>query len=448
MNEHMNQLNLYGVGSAGRATTSIHDVAGLETLLRYLLILSTATIPLLVPPLPGNSVAVDVVNFALIGFGALWIAPREVRLPLLVPVFMVVLGGFMATTQSADVVRSLLALAQDIYLFALFIIVFNLLLQDRSGRVGRAIASTWSIVGIGSGAIVWFCGAVGLDFFLGARMVDPYGRAHGPLRDPNMAGVYLVMSLFVMWMSPWPRRVPTKLAASVPFILGIQATKSNTALFTLLGGAIAVWAVTLIARRRSRPERLAMTIVLTGVIALFVLLLPDVAGLADRSVHALGDTSAFKGSLGRIDESTGPRIDRWGESLALFQSELAVGIGPSATNEWLETIHARIGGEIHSDYVAGFLERGVLGGIGNLLLLGSLLLWTLRLAFNDRLRREGWFPAAALGATVALLMAANALETLHFRHMWLLAALVIGLQMSFKEQAESEGPPLRRSPDP
>lgn len=431
----MNQLAYPRGRFPGGAIGQVRRTDTQWPLMRLLLVLTVVATPLFVPRLPGNSIPVDIVNVCLIAFGSLLLTHTgaQTRIPLVVPTFMIVIGGLIATTQSVAVDRSLLAIAQDVYLFGVFLVIVNLVGQDPTERTAGALAAAWASAGVAMGALVWGVKAAGAGHLFGVRMVDPFGRSHGPLRDPNMAGVYLVMSLFVLWLSPWPKRPSMKFVASVPIVLGVHATGSNTALFTLTAGVVATLGIGFIAHRESRATRTAALLALVGITVLFTVIVPpDAASRLDRSLDALGETPIFSASLGRIDSSLEPRAERWRDSLELFRSELVVGIGPSATNEWLETIHARVGGEIHNDFVAGFLERGILGGIGNLLLFAGLLLASGRLALNNRLRETGWIPSAAVGAAVTVLLAANALETLHFRHVWLLFALIVGIQLRLR----------------
>jgi hypothetical protein len=431
----MNALAHPSMAVGGAFPPEIRSAESQRALLRFLLAVSALAMPLLVPRLPGNSVPVDIVNATVIVLGVILLVRTRapLRAPLAVPVFMILLGGLLAAMQSVAIEQSLLAITQDVYLFAVFVIVVNLIVQDRSGLTARFLAGAWATTGVAVGALTWVVQVTQTDYLFGVRMVDPYGRAHGTLRDPNMTGAYLVTSLFVLWLAPWPRRIPTKLVSSIPIVLGIHATGSNTALITLAGGALATLAVALIARQSKGEQRIAATLVLVGLIALPAILIPDAIVRADRSLDTLGQTSTFESSLGRVDASMGPRIERWRGSLELFRDELVVGIGPSATNEWLDALNARVAGEIHNDYVAGFLERGPLGGFGNLLLLAGIVIATIRVALSDRLGREGWLPSAAFGAAVSVLLAGNALEILHFRHVWLLFALVVALQMFLTE---------------
>jgi O-antigen ligase len=110
-----------------------------------------------------------------------------------------------------------------------------------------------------------------------------------------------------------------------------------------------------------------------------------------------------------------------------------IGIGPVATNPALARRDTPISGELHNDYLAGFLERGVLGGLGLLALCFVVSMWSLRVGLDRALASRGWVPTAFCGGTVAVLISAASLETLHFRHVWLFFALLIALGLSSRE---------------
>ncbi|MGH2819093.1 MAG: hypothetical protein ACRDJ5_00415, partial [Actinomycetota bacterium] len=85
------------------------------------------------------------------------------------------------------------------------------------------------------------------------------------------------------------------------------------------------------------------------------------------------------------------------------------------------------------DYLAALIERGVLGFVGVISLFAIAVWWAVQIGVDRALVRAGWFSPALAGATLVVLVSALSLETLHFRHVWLLFALVAVLCMAGRE---------------
>jgi hypothetical protein len=399
------------------------------------LVASFATAPLLVPRGPGNSVPGDTVNLLLLAIGAivLWRMRARFYIPLGLSNILFVTGGLIGLSQSLFPVQSALAILQDIYLFSWFVVVVNLLL-DGDGRAVRLMTLVWVVVAFGV-ALIMTMFMIGFPFdnanFGGSNAVDPYGRVQASFRDPNLAGNYLVMSLFLMWASPRPRTTGGKILVGIPFLLAIYSTASNTALTSLAVGTALVGLVSFF---RKRVSAAPLALAGAATILLLATLLPPSLGTGVL-VRAVGGTSAFKDSLGRATESFEGRQGLWRESASLLGSHLALGIGPSVTDETLQLRSAPpdelhndyVATELHNDYVASFLERGFVGGLGLMMLVAMICVWTIRAAKNRQLINEGWHPTALIGCTVSILLSAITLETLHFRHIWLYLALIVAL---------------------
>jgi hypothetical protein len=402
---------------------------GLHGLLAPLLVINVLALPLLIPRGPGNTAPPDMVMipFTILGAAALWRMRTRIRFPLVGFYLLIVFGGVIAVTNSIVPRRSALAVLEDGYLFVWFLVTLNLL-REGTGRVARLVAGAWVVAGVTTALLTWglrFTFPLHVPVFFGYRTVSQFGRVSATFEDPNLAGNYLVVSLFVMWASPWPRSRKMKLALTVPFLFGIWSTSSITALATVAGGTIAAGFTSYVARRASG---LAIGLALIGVALAGVSFLPsDIGTRSERLTQALGKSGAFQGSIGRTQKSLSPRLERIVEAFRFFGSDILIGIGPSATSTTLQAAHAPIGGEIHNDYAAGFLERGLLGGIGVLGLFVTALWWSARTGTDRALRAAGWRPAAFTGATIAVMMAAFSLETLHFRHVWALFALTVAL---------------------
>ncbi|HEV2755701.1 MAG TPA: O-antigen ligase family protein [Actinomycetota bacterium] len=403
----------------------------LRRLLTPLLFASVVTVPLLLPPIGANAVPADFFNaaFVVLGAAVLLRTRARMRIPLGGSYLLILTGGLIAVTQSIVPKESIVAVVQDAYLFVWFVIVVNFLISG-GGRATRWVAIVWGFVGVAVALLVW--GAwlgypTNVPMLFGYPLVDPWGRSEGTFRDPNMAGNYLVLSLFVLWAAPRPRNVLVKLVLTVPFLLGIYVTQSITALVTLAGGVLVAGTIAFVARREAVVAAV-MAVVAAALVA--VVVLPQTF-LADPTevTASLGENELFDESLGRSNSSLSVRAQRWEEAFQLFGSSIILGVGPSSTDESLAERGAPLTGEIHNDYMAGLLERGLLGAVGNLFLFVVAAAWSVRVGLDKRLSAEGWRPAALAGGVVVILMAAMSLETLHFRHVWLFFGLVVALGM-------------------
>ena len=415
----------------------------MRRLLAPLLLASVVTVPLLVPPIGANSVPADLFNgaFVLIGIAVLLRTRAAVRLPLGGSYVLIVTGGLLAVTQSVVPKESLIAVVQDAYLFVWFVVVVNFLVSE-DGRATRWVAGAWGLVGVAVALLVSWA-RLGypedIPFLFGYPLVDPWGRAEGTFRDPNMAGNYLVMSLFVLWAAPRPRSVGLKVALTVPFLFAIYHTQSITALVTLAGGTLVAAVIAFVSRREAVVAAI-LAVTAAGLVSLVVL--PETFLARPGEVASrLGETDVFDESLGRSNSSLSLRAERWEEAFQLFGSSIVLGVGPSATDESLAAMGAPLSGELHNDYMAGLLERGLLGAVGNVFLFVVATGWALRVGLDRRRLGGGWRPAALAGGLVVVLMAAMSLETLHFRHVWLFFALVVALGMKALPEAAPVGAP-------
>ncbi|MDQ4025802.1 MAG: O-antigen ligase family protein [Actinomycetota bacterium] len=401
----------------------------LRRLLTPLLFASVVTVPLLLPPIGENAAPADLFNaaFVVLGAAVLLRTRARMRIPLGGSYLLILTGGLVAVTQSIVPKESIVAVVQDAYLFVWFVIVVSFLASGE-GRGTRWVATVWSVVGVAAALVVWVAWLGYPDnvpILFDYALVDPWGRSEGTFRDPNMAGNYLVLSLFVMWAAPRPRSVLTKLLLTVPLLLGIYVTQSITALVTLAGGALVAATIAFVARREAVVAAV-MAVVAAALVAVAVL--PQTF-LADPSevTASLGENEIFDESLGRSNSSLSLRAQRWEEAFQLFGSSIILGVGPSSTDESLVERGGALTGEIHNDYMAGLLERGLLGAVGNVFLFVVVAAWSVRVGLDKKLSAEGWRPAALAGGAVVILMAAMSLETLHFRHVWLYFALVVAL---------------------
>jgi O-antigen ligase len=400
----------------------------------WLLAGTVVMLPLLVPRGPGQSTPVDAITLAyilvaLVGLGR---SGRALRLPARGPLLLILGASLTATVVGLSLPDSMLSLLVEAYLFLLFLCVANDLCADPRGL--RVVLTVWSVA-----ALLWATVFVGFHFqllpewlqeLLVANSKGGGYRVAGAARNPNLAAGYMMISFFVLLGSPWPRRALARLAAAGWLLLGLYLTGSNGALLGLAAG-MAVLAVAAGVRSSRTPgQRLGVvgaalvvgglvlgSVVMAGIPRVGVV---DVQALAQRERGGM-----FGGSLGRLDRSVAGRLAIWSNAWNAAGSDVVVGVGPGAARR-IPLAEGTLQRGLHNDYLAFLLERGVLGLLGLLALTATLLRWSARLLGGHLPDGRGgwWVPAGLGGAVVASLLLSTNHESFHFRHVWVLFALV------------------------
>jgi len=431
------------------------------------LVLAAVLAPLCVPAGPAQSAAIDLVNvLALAGFGLVLLAPGarpvgadadpraaalSLRAPLILPMARIALGSLLATTGAPSVGLAALALLQDVYLFTWFLLVVNLLRDPAELRAVRlAWTATATAVALGAIAQVLFATHGSLLTLLGARGLRPAST----LYNPNMLADYLVLSVFVTLSLVHELPRPAWAAALGAMLVGLLATKSNGGWIALLAGATVWVVVRAVVEGRTLRRIVAVAALLAGVLGTAAWLEME-WGVADAPLRAL-TRNTF---MGRIEHSSASRRHIW-DQLEHTYARSPLGIGPGNSGALTLSIEERErpdsyrSKEAHSDYLAYAIERGPLGLVGLLCMtLGGFMhvvrhRWSTRLAAagaGDRTaaRRAGLWTASMAAALAASAVHSTVIEKLHFRHFWLLLALVCGSSLLAAERAaRASGEPL------
>ena len=246
-----------------------------------------------------ESAIVDIVSAIALPIFAASVAVRRrpITVPFLFPVFLMSVGSLVATINALSPSDAYLAMAQDLYLFAWFIMLVNLLRDGRDLTTFRVI---W----------MWTANAVAL---YGIFVVMTQGHAHlldllrprgarsiSTFYDPNMCANYLVLSLWIVFGLGEEIGSLVRWGSIGLLLLGIVATKSNGG-FTALSVGFGV----LIGRLgRSRSPRRGWPLGLLG--ASLVL------GALCGSRHGGGRGASWgrwrRASLGRSEHSSEGRF--------------------------------------------------------------------------------------------------------------------------------------------
>jgi O-antigen ligase len=232
-------------------------------------------------------------------------------------------------------------------------------------------------------------------------------RAQGLFKDPNVFGPFLIpAALILIEETLRPRLLRSgallKTAMFLALVGGVLFSYSRAA---WLNFGVAVIVMLLILALRRGGSRRAVTV-------LAILL---VAGTATVGVIAV------TGSLGFLQERAQFQtydVERFGAQrtgVALAE-QYPFGIGPGQFDVVVPV-------STHSTYVRALAEQGVLGLFTLIALMVATLVFAARNAVLGR-DTYGIGSAALLAAWVGLVVNSFFVDTLHWRHLWLVAALV------------------------
>jgi O-antigen ligase len=243
--------------------------------------------------------------------------------------------------------------------------------------------------------------------FPGAEAFVDGPRAKGLFKDPNVFGPFLVpAALVLMEETVAPRllrlRLPAKLALLSVLAIGVVFSFSRAAWLNLAVGTVVLLGV--LALRRGGGRRIM------GLLAAAL-----VAGAALFGAVAATSSLDFLSERAAVQDYDTQRFDAQASSLELATAN-PIGIGPGQF-ERVSDLSA------HSIYVRSLAEEGLPG----LLVVLALMLLTLGFAArNVALGADtyGIGSAALLAAWCGLLANSSFVDTLHWRHLWLVAALI------------------------
>jgi len=309
----------------------------------------------------------------------------------------------------------------DIYLYLWFVTLSDHL--ARRCDIG-AVGMIWTTVSCGIALLTLADGYFGLlgGLFSGMR------RATGTFENPNMFGDYLVISFFVAWATA--ARRPVFYVALPLLFVGIRATASNGALVALMGGCGATWA----ASSSFWTRRTLGILALVGAIGLAVV------GIwhDDIEEFAVAQMSAARGEVGGAAlKGASERLPIW-ENILKLVAENPFGVGPGN----LADVDAETTGDnhgAHNEYFGMLGERGYLGLAGWLALMVTVFLMLMRLRAAAAAGYEPLGIHQLFGLYGAAASHALVIELSHFRHFWMVLAVIVGAVMQAERLRVLEG---------
>jgi O-antigen ligase len=253
-------------------------------------------------------------------------------------------------------------------------------------------------------------------------------RAKLMFDNPNMAGNYFLLSFFILLLSAKPRNRFVR-ASGLLIILGaIVATGSNGSLIALVLGVVAAGLFAL--WRRTSLEVVIIATAIGCALLIALVFFVNASGIVRRVENSTNPI--LKISIARGPKSAEGRKTLYSSELDLYRTGSLAGIGPATTKVTLEKAAGPIVKEAHDDYLATLIERGPIGALGLLLLMGAIGVRAFSVArrapprlFGPVLRN----PSALVGVVVAMAAEAVTHEILHYRHVWAVLGIIAGLYL-------------------
>jgi O-Antigen ligase len=384
-------------------------------------VVAIALLPVIEPTLPGNASPVD----ALIGFAVLatllWAGHHHqpLQVPYGWPVALFIIGGAAGALVQQVPGGSGFALVQDVTLLAWCAALATL---ARGPDVVRLLAGAWVWSATAWATWMTVTVAVGQTALAGAEGATG-GRAALTFGDPNMAGNYFAISVFVVAAARIPRNRALRVLVYAMLLSALVLTGSNGGFVSLAAGLVA--GVVAVTYRRSGA--IPMVALLALVTAAGIVAVREVHLIPLEQAARTSDIRIVRESIGRAGESEASRSVLLHETLGLFERGSILGRGPNSTKSILHAQQAPYVKEAHDDYLATLAERGVIGSAGLLLLIVMVGTRAWRAATRplpQGLEAALPRPASLFGAVVVCAVAASFYEILHFRHVWVLLAFV------------------------
>ena len=323
----------------------------------------------------------------------------------LVCVAVFLISNVISLIPAPDLSAALRFLAITIYLLVAWAFVLGIV--GKQGERGvRVVMLGWTI-----GAVLSTAVSIGGYFNLLPihEEVAPAGRMEGFFKDANVFGAFLIPP--AIWsasrlVSLERGRRSVWALALVVCSAGVLLSYSRGAWISLGISMLTFFGLRLIGRGTRRARLMTLLAVPVAAVLLAV---------------ALDRLTDFRVVQDMLEVRIGPQAyddERFANQRRAL--ELAVrspfGIGPGQT----ELVFRRAA---HNAYVRGFVENGYLGGLSLTVLLLASLLRAIWLALELREPRLQVAMAMVAAALMGLCVESMVIDSVHWRHMWVLAAL-------------------------
>lgn len=347
----------------------------------------------------------DLLMLGTLGLGPLLVWP-SLRTSLALPgalAAVLLLANGVSLVAAEDLGRGLVFFGVTAYLMLSFAMVVGWL--DRLGTsLGRTLLHAYAAAAVVGGVI-----AVAAYFGLGpgADVMLPKGRLQGLFKDANVFGAFMVPAVLmgVARLGSERRGVLRWVAVVLVGLVAVLLSYSRGAWINLATGLVAYAGLRVIAGRvRPTLGTVAGACAALGVVAALLVVVIDQPAVRDM-------LELRASSQGYDDDRFGNQAD----AIALAWQH-PWGLGPGATE-------GRLSISAHSLYVRAFVENGALGLWATVgLLLASLGRATWAALGRGEAETERLLAVVA-AALAGVVVESAVIDTIHWRHLWLLLAL-------------------------
>jgi len=376
-------------------------------------------LPLDFVKLPLNVIPVDVWIFG--GLPIFWLSfirgQQIISLSYVVPMWLIFVASFLSTFAAPTPKNSLVVILKEVYAFVWFVTLVAVLATLKARDLRRFLI-VWSgmvflhglvIVGQFLSPTFWQ-----LTISLGDKSseFDIY-RPSGLFMNANSAAFFQLLGFVPLLLVS-----PSKKAAMILGLLLLPTmllTGSMGAAVAFIAGlTIAITAITLSGH-------------LVLIIKIFVQLAIIISLLGGILYFIVSHNERYQAHfehifIGRAEKSSEGRFDLWQQGMdAYLEYDVFLwGIGPENFREVGEK-----GKQLHNDFLAFSVERGLLGTLG-LVLFATLAVS--RAAYmvvihNKHPHRARLVVVVFLGAIIAAIVESLTHQTFHFRELWVVLAL-------------------------
>ena len=398
--------------------------------------LAIVAFPVLKPQLPGHVAPEDLLMALSILAVLMWAGTDRIpiHVPYAVPMGILAVTGLLAAQFSIAPALGVLAVFQEAFLLAW---AAALVTFARTPRNLSMILSVWAWSATAWATLLVVAVNTHQWWAVGAHSANG-ARAQLWFDNPNMAGNYFLVSLFVVILGKHPRRPLMRVLSFGLLTAAIVYTGSNAALLSLALGLVVTLVIT-IWRRVDLLNALAVASLAAVLMWGFTLYAVD-SNLPQTLTNSSNEIVAR--SVARTPKSVEGRTTLFAAGMQLYRTGSLLGRGPASTRTTLDQSFttSKIK-EAHNDYLATLVERGPLGVIGLLILAAGIgmrafavSLRPLKVPFARVLMR----PSALAGIVVVLAFTAVTHEVLHYRHAWALFGVIAALYLYGLRHREPE----------
>jgi O-antigen ligase len=298
------------------------------------------------------------------------------------------------------------SVAGSFFFITLYLALFSVWLAGYVDRPARAQKLVRAYLLTAALSAFFATAALYVNFPFHTLLIGDQERAKGLFKDPNVYGPFLVpIALIVAEEIFHPRllrlRRSLRVMSFLLLVVGVLFSYSRAAWLNLAVGVIVLIAIVVVRRPDRRALSLVMVVIFGALaVAGAVVVTGSLAFLEERAKRQSYDTERFAAQAR-------------GVKLGLTH---LFGVGPGQF-ELLSPLAT------HSLYVRALAEQGILG----LLVIAALVLTTLIFGLLNVARGRdtyGISSAALLAAWCGLVANSFFVDTMHWRHLWLVAALI------------------------